>query len=52
MVPQTFWLYDGNEPIGYGRIRHYLNDNLKIQVGILGMLSGSPSEERVMEMRY
>ena len=37
MVPQTsFWLYDGNEPVGYGRIRHYLNDNLKNTSGHIG----------------
>ncbi|MBQ6830790.1 MAG: GNAT family N-acetyltransferase [Clostridia bacterium] len=37
MVPQTsFWMYDGNEPIGYGRIRHYLNDNLKNTSGHIG----------------
>ena len=37
MVPQTsFWLYDDNEPIGYGRIRHYLNDNLKNTGGHIG----------------
>lgn len=30
MVPQTtYWLYDGDIPVGCGRIRHYINDSLK-----------------------
>ena len=37
MVPQTsYWLYDGEQPIGYGRIRHYLNDNLAETSGHIG----------------
>lgn len=37
MVPQTsFWMYDNDEPIGYGRIRHYLNENLEKTSGHIG----------------
>lgn len=37
MVPQTsYWLYDDDKPIGYGRIRHYLNDNLEKSGGHIG----------------
>ena len=37
MVPQTsYWLYDGDKPVGYGRIRHYLNDNLEQTGGHIG----------------
>ena len=37
MVPQTsYWLYDGDKPIGYGRIRHYLNDALRENSGHIG----------------
>lgn len=37
MVPQTsFWMYDGDEPIGYGRVRHYLNKNLERTSGHIG----------------
>lgn len=37
MVPQTtYWLYDGMTPVGYGRIRHYLNDSLKATSGHIG----------------
>ncbi len=37
MVPQTsYWLYDDNVPIGYGRIRHCLNDNLRENSGHIG----------------
>ena len=37
MVPQTsYWLYDDNKPVGYGRIRHYLNDKLAETSGHIG----------------
>ena len=37
MVPQTsYWLYDNGKVIGYGRIRHYLNDNLAETSGHVG----------------
>lgn len=37
MVPQTsYWLYEGEMPIGYGRLRHFLNDNLKANSGHIG----------------
>lgn len=37
MVPQTsYWLYDDEKPIGYGRIRHHLNDNLAKTSGHIG----------------
>ena len=37
MVPQTsYWLYDNEKPIGYGRMRHYLNDNLAKTSGHIG----------------
>lgn len=37
MVPQTsFWMYDDDTPVGYGRIRHYLNENLERTGGHIG----------------
>lgn len=37
MVPQSsYWLYDDDKPIGYGRIRHYLNENLEKTGGHIG----------------
>lgn len=37
MVPQTsYWLYDDDKVIGYGRIRHYLNDKLIETSGHIG----------------
>ena len=37
MVPQTsYWLYDNEKPIGYGRVRHYLNDALQKTSGHIG----------------
>ena len=37
MVPQSsYWLYEDNIPIGYGRIRHCLNDFLKENSGHIG----------------
>ena len=37
MVPQTsYWLYDDDKPVGYGRVRHYLNDNLSQTGGHIG----------------
>jgi len=37
MVPQTsYWLYDNHKPIGYGRVRHYLNENLAETSGHIG----------------
>ena len=37
MVPQTsYWLYDDDKPVGYGRIRHCLNENLSQTGGHIG----------------
>ena len=37
MVPQTsFWLYDDERPVGYGRLRHFLNDALREHSGHIG----------------
>jgi len=37
MVPQSsYWLYDNTVPIGYGRIRHCLNDALRETSGNIG----------------
>lgn len=37
MVPQSsYWLYDDEKPIGYGRIRHCLNDKLIETSGHIG----------------
>ncbi len=37
MVPQSsYWMYDGDVPVGYGRLRHYLNDNLRETGGHIG----------------
>lgn len=37
MVPQTsYWLYDDEKPIGYGRLRHRLNDKLTETSGHIG----------------
>ena len=37
MVPQTsYWIYDNEKPIGYGRIRHILNDTLAKTSGHIG----------------
>lgn len=37
MVPQSsYWMIEDDTPIGYGRIRHYLNDNLLENSGHIG----------------
>ena len=37
MVPQTsYWLYDDEKPVGYGRLRHRLNDKLAQTGGHIG----------------
>ncbi|MEN1937863.1 GNAT family N-acetyltransferase [Paenibacillus sp. 102] len=37
MVPQTtYWLFYNQTPVGYGRIRHRLNENLKNNSGHIG----------------
>lgn len=37
MVPQlSHWLFDDATPVGYGRIRHYLNDALAETGGHIG----------------
>ncbi|GCD13143.1 GNAT family N-acetyltransferase [Clostridium tagluense] len=37
MVPQTsYWMFIGEMPVGYGRIRHFLNDNLEANSGHIG----------------
>ena len=36
-VPQTvFWLFDDNTVIGFSKMRHYLNDKLRIEGGHIG----------------
>lgn len=36
-VPQTtYWLYIAGYPVGYGKLRHYLNENLKRHGGHIG----------------
>jgi len=36
-VPQTvFWLFIDSYPVGYGKLRHHLNDHLKISGGHIG----------------
>lgn len=43
-VPQTrYWLITDGKPVGMGKLRHYLNDNLKIEGGHIGY-SIRPSE--------
>lgn len=37
MAPQTtFWLFIEGVPIGYGKVRHYLTDKLKVEGGHVG----------------
>ena len=37
MVPQTtYWMYHDQTPVGYGRIRHWLNEHLEERSGHLG----------------
>lgn len=44
MVPQTtFWLYDNDRPVGCGRIRHFLNENLKKDGGHIGYAISYPN---------
>lgn len=43
-VPQTYyWLFINNRPVGIGKLRHYLNDNLRNNGGHIGY-SIRPSE--------
>lgn len=43
MVPQSsFWLIDGDIPVGYGRMRHYLNDLLNETSGHIGYAVAKP----------
>ena len=43
MVPQTtYWLFDGENPIGCGRIRHYMNEKLKKDSGHIGYAISFP----------
>jgi len=36
-VPQTrYWLYVDGRPVGFGKLRHYLNDNLRRHGGHIG----------------
>lgn len=37
MVPQTsYWMFVSGTPVGYGRIRHWLNNNLEANSGHIG----------------
>lgn len=43
-VPQTtYWLYIDDKPVGYGKLRHHLNDNLRERGGHIGYVI-RPSE--------
>jgi len=43
MMPEThFWLYDDKTPVGYGRLRHFLNEALKIDGGHIGYAISKP----------
>lgn len=43
-VPQTiYWLYDNDKPVGYGKLRHRLNENLLELGGHIGYVI-RPSE--------
>jgi len=43
MVPEThFWLYYDKTPVGTGRIRHYLNESLKLDGGHIGYAISYP----------
>jgi len=43
MVPEThYWLFDDGKPVGYGRLRHYLNDSLRINGGHIGYAISRP----------
>lgn len=45
-VPQTiYWLYIDGKPVGYGKLRHYLNDNLLQHGGHIGYVI-RPSERQ------
>ena len=43
MVPEThYWLFDDDIPVGYGRFRHYLNENLRKDGGHIGYAISFP----------
>jgi predicted acetyltransferase len=45
-VPQTvYWLYVNGKPVGYGKFRHYLNENLLNRGGNIGYAI-RPTERR------
>lgn len=47
MVPQTsYWLYDDETPVGYGRLRHYLNESLAATSGHIGYAIAKPYRGR------
>lgn len=48
-VPQTkYWLLVDGYPVGVGKLRHYLNDNLKKSVGISAIVLGQLPGEKDM----
>lgn len=47
MVPQSsYWLYDGDVPVGYGRLRHRLNAALAAHSGHIGYAIARPYRGR------
>lgn len=51
-VPQTiYWLYHNGKPVGYGKLRHRLNEKLLESGGISGMSSGRRSGGKDMANR-
>jgi predicted acetyltransferase len=47
LVPQTtYWLYAGDRPVGIGRLRHYLNDYLRIHGGHIGYMIRQSERKR------
>jgi len=47
MVPGTsYWLFDDDVPVGFGKLRHFLNDNLREDGGHIGYAIAEPHREK------
>lgn len=53
MVPQSsYWLFDDATPVGYGRIRHYLNDALAETGGHIRLCHCQITTRKRLRKRY
>ena len=52
MPESTYWLFDGDRPVGYGKIRHFLTDKLLEDGGSIGYAVRPPNGKGIRNGLY